>query len=141
MAVIMLTNPVLEAEYGFRVAGLKCGFIGGSRAIVIPPPTDTDLDMVFHVDNLQYAVEMLLVRGFSTTKGEYLDDNTFTKMRRGELNLMLFEDAYEFGAVWGATSYAQSYNLRSKPVRYDLFERIRIPWRGEDSVVTWPKKS
>lgn len=129
--VKMLTVGDLEA-LGCQTKEVICAFRGGSREIVDPAPTGTDLDVCIHVKNVENAIAELSTLGFDAPqynekyRGEYLD---FMTLRKGEVNLLLFGDAYEFGAVWGATSYAKSVNMKEKEDRYDLFERVRLPWR------------
>lgn len=125
----MLTLPYL-VEKGLDCPGFQCGFVGGSRAIVDPPPEDTDLDLVFHVEDVMRAALFLESNGANITKGNYLDETSdFMTLRKGIANIMLFQCPYEFGAVWGATSYAKSVNMKDKLDRYDFFERVRLPWR------------
>jgi hypothetical protein len=107
------------------------GFYGGSRAIVDPPPTDTDCDVVILVRNLG-AFQDYLPYDWTTPEkaGKYLDESsTFITYRREEYNLMVFSDATEFGAVKAATAIAKHANIKDKAKRYRLFEIARSPWR------------
>lgn len=133
MPVTMLTVVDLDKLSIPRRINTECAFRGGSREMVSPPPTDTDLDIVIHVRDVQNAVYILEGCGFDATKGKYVDEHcNFTTLRKGELNVMLVGDPYEFGAMWGATSYAKSVNMKDKADRYDLFERVRLPWRNNN---------
>lgn len=129
--LIMLTQPYLVKK-GLNCPGFRCGFVGGSRAIVNPPPKDTDVDLVYHVDNVMQAALFLERNGADITRGDYLGETSdFITLRKGIVNIMLFQCPYEFGAVWGATSYAKSVNMKDKLDRYDFFERVRLPWRPQ----------
>jgi hypothetical protein len=127
----MLTVVDMENLIGMRIPHMVTAFIGGSRAMVDPPPTDTDLDVCVHVEDLLHTLNTLTNKGWSRC-GDYVGiGSTFAAVRHGEVNLMLFEDAYEFGAVWGATCVGKQQNLQSKADRYKLFETAREPWRRE----------
>ncbi|ANS06217.1 hypothetical protein HOR19_gp24 [Phage MedPE-SWcel-C56] len=115
-----------------NMPGYVMGFFGGSRVICLPPPTDTDRDIVLRVLNVEPAAEYLLAKGWELPKdreeypGEY---GSFVTMRKGEDNVMLFEDPREYGAVLAATCIAMQQNLMEKSQRYKLFEIARGYWR------------
>ena len=129
----MYTVVDLDKILGLRVPDMRCAFKGGSRAMVDPPPLDTDLDICIHVSNLTETVDYLVEAGWDlpytddTYAGEYGD---FRTLRKGEINLLLFENPYEFGAVWAATCLGKHLNMQCKKQRYKMFEVARSPWRG-----------
>lgn len=109
------------------------GFYGGSRAIVSPPPEDTDCDIVLLVASitkfdaaLELGWEPPVFDNPSTYDG---DGTTFKTYRKGEYNLMVFDDPTEYGAVKAATCIAKHANIKDKAKRYKLFEVARSPWR------------
>jgi len=121
----------LRSILGIEPEGFIKGFYGGSRVIVDPPPTDTDNDLVLLVDSVECFHEALDQFSWDTPHDmEYGGKrDTFATFRKGEYNLMVFEDATEFGAVLGATAVAKRINIKSKMERYALFETARSPWR------------
>lgn len=126
----MLTWIDIRDEIGVSIPGLKTAFLGGSRATVSPPPTDTDMDIFMHVDSLSEVWLTLEMNGWLGGLEEYdYETETFSTFRKGYHNLLVFEDYYEFGAVWGATCVAKSMNLKDKSDRYKLFKAARAPWR------------
>lgn len=130
--VPMLSIWVLRRILGVDDIGFLCGFYGGSRVICDPPPTDTDRDLCLHVTDVSNAVKLLEDAGWSRPDDleEYPDEyESFATLRKGDDNVMLFDNAYEFGAVWGATNAAQTMNLLEKSERYKLFEAARKAWR------------
>jgi hypothetical protein len=133
MLFVSDVRPLLDhSESNLRGLGFRIGFYGGSRATCSPPPKGTDNDIFLHVRDVGTACTVLLRCGWdfplgpSDYNGEYKD---FATMRRGEDNVLLFSDEYEFGAVWGATCLAKTMNIQDKAERYALFEAARAPWR------------
>lgn len=129
----MYTVVELRSILGANV-GMHCAFLGGSKAMCDPPPTGTDTDICIHVVDMDYAVEQLLDAGWELPDcnrcgyaGEY---SSFRTLRKGEYNVLLFVEAYEFGAVWAATCVGKHLNIQCKDKRYKLFEVARAPWRG-----------
>ena len=126
---VFMNHQHREKDFGFIA-----GFFGGSRATCSPPPTNTDNDMFIHVKDVESACSVLIDSGWNFSgedcayEGEYSD---FRTLRKGEDNILLFSDAYEFGAVWGATCVAKTMNLQHKDERYRLFEVVRAPWRDK----------
>ena len=130
----MYTVVDLDKILGLRVPNMRCAFKGGSRAMVDPPPLDTDLDICVHVTHVTDTVDYFVEAGWELPdtdenyEGEYGD---FRTLRKGEINLLLFENAYEFGAVWAATCLGKHLNMKSKEQRYKMFEVARAPWRND----------
>ena len=124
---VFINHRHFEKEFGFIT-----GFFGGSRATCSPPPANTDNDLFIHVKDVSNALTVLIRSGWKMPTdidqydGEYID---FATVRRGEYNILLFSNPYEFGAVWGATCVAKELNLKRKSDRYALFEAARGPWR------------
>lgn len=114
---------------GIKTKAVKDAFYGGSRVICNPPPTDTDCDIVILVTSIT-SFESDLGLEWDTPVSDYGGDgDTFKTFRKGEYNLMVFDDPTEFGAVLGATALAQHLNIQDKQKRYAFFEKVRSPWR------------
>ena len=118
-----------------RLIGIKTdevleAFYGGSRVICNQPPTDTDCDIVILVTSIQRFKWDLDFWWIEADTPDYdVDGDTFRTYRRGEHNIMVFDDPTEYGAILGATALAKHLNIKDKKQRYALFEKIRSPWR------------
>lgn len=90
----------------------------GSRAIVSPPPMDTDEDWVVLIPGTSYIEFSRIARGFGfemTSNGEYRQSgsNDFKAFRKGELNLIVtiqksFFHRYVFAASMSLRSLCPS---------------------------------
>ncbi len=137
LEMIFVTDVVKLVDHGadsLRGLGFRLGFYGGSRATCSPPPEGTDNDIFLHVRDVDSACVVLIRSGWDLPdeqcayEGQYKD---FATLRRGEDNILLFSNEYEFGAVWGATCLAKTINIQDKAERYALFEAARAPWRDK----------
>jgi hypothetical protein len=111
--------------------GFEDGFYGGSRVICDPAPTDTDCDVCMLVRSAEYARDILVDAGWDTPDLEEYDGDTdnFYTVRKGEFNILIFEDPVEYGAVLAATCIAMDQNLLVKADRYALFTVARSTFR------------
>lgn len=115
-------------EIGVNTDSVFAAFMGGSKVICNPPPTDTDTDYCVLVRRIGDFVDEN--PDWEFIKEDYCGENsTFTTCRRGEYNLLVFSDATEYGACRGATAIAKKANIIDKSKRYRLFETARSPWR------------
>lgn len=130
----MLKGLNIPFDVQMRLPPYMDGFMGGSRVICSPPPTDTDRDIVILVLDVETAVAKLEKNGWVTPELdpelEYEgEDSDFRTVRKGDDNVMVFSNPREYGAVLAATLIARSQNIMSKADRYALFETARSPWR------------
>ena len=117
-------------DIGIKTEEVVEAFYGGSRVICSPPPTDTDRDIVILVTSIQRFDRDLDFWWIAADTSDYEGDgDTFRTYRRGDDNIMVFDDPTEYGAILGATALAKHLNIRDKKKRYALFEKIRSPWR------------
>lgn len=102
----------------------------GSRYICNPPVLNTDEDYAVLVANLSVYAQLLLDQGWEVISNDdgYLPPNgghRFFAARKGELNLIVFDQRNGYDLMVTATHLAKRFNLVDKQDRIDLFDAIR----------------
>lgn len=104
-------------------------FITGSRYICEPPVMNTDLDVVFLVDeNREKAYDILRKHkvhkvDFSEDEYDGIDEN-FSAFRLHDLNIIICRSYKFYERFKIATEIAKSFNLLKKEDRIVLFQAI-----------------
>lgn len=99
----------------------------GSRVICEPPPTDenTDHDFLVYSPKRDQLLDVLKGRGYTVTlETPYQDLCQFVALRRGQINLIVTDNADYYADFLCATETARRLNLRDKTARIILFQAI-----------------
>ena len=112
-------------EYFLKYSGVYEAFLSGSRAICVPPPTGTDIDIAVLA---QRVYDPRAPWGEWEPCGDYDGndrDDDFGAFRKGVFNVLVFTNKREFAAMRWCTSLAARLNMQCKEDRYELFSVVR----------------
>jgi hypothetical protein len=102
----------------------------GSKVICNPAPTDTDTDYVAVVDgveNLSYAVAILIRHGFKADMDDHYQDlmeYSFISWKRNSDNIILTKNREFYDKHCVATQVCQKLNLLNKQDRIMVFQAV-----------------
>lgn len=98
----------------------------GSREICSPAPIGTDEDWIVLVTDLGAAISILDGAGFTTTtdQGYQGMKSPFQSWKRGDLNILITDEATFFEEFNAATAVAKRLNLQDKSDRIALFRAV-----------------
>lgn len=95
----------------------------GSNYICNPPVTNTDIDELFLVTDLEKSINTLINLGWERCGKEEYGIGNWVAYRKGNLNALLTNDYNYFMQFLKATEEAKRLNLLEKKDRISLFER------------------
>lgn len=96
-------------------------FLTGSRVIVNPPITDTDIDVVIWYE--PSMSEVLQANGFEITPHEEYPNETIKAVyRKGEINVIAVDTMEDYNRWLSATRLGTLMNLTEKRQRVLLFQ-------------------
>jgi hypothetical protein len=101
----------------------QVSFPTGSNYICNPPVTDTDIDTMYLVDNLNQVTKSLLNLGWKLCKEEEYPYDHWTALRKDKYNALITDDLHYFTQFYKATEEAKSLNLLKKEDHIALFEK------------------
>ncbi len=103
----------------------------GSTVTCSPPPTDTDIDWLIQVTDLDQTSGFLERNGYVQDTGELNEDaayegikDQFRSFRHGAINLIVTDDESFYDLFMLATGLAKRFNLLEKNDRIALFQGV-----------------
>jgi N12 class adenine-specific DNA methylase len=107
----------------------------GSRATCVPPPTDTDIDLLVRVDTgddadrYQTVCDKFFQAGWSLDGSEVeikgrSTEGRFNSFRKDNVNVILTDSAVFKRRFLAATTLARRFNLMNKKDRVALFQAV-----------------
>jgi hypothetical protein len=103
----------------------------GSRVTCSPPPTETDIDYLAQVRDLDLASQYLSNNGYEQDTGEVVKGteyegikDQFRSFRRGKVNIIITADERFYDLFMVATALAKRFNLLEKNDRIALFQGV-----------------
>ena len=111
-------------------------FPTGSSYICNPPVTNTDIDEMFYVTDLNVAHTQLLATGWTVCGGAEYERKEWSAYRSGRNNALLTDNPKYFLAMYHATETAKVLNLQSKADRIALFAHIMSGVVQQDAVIS-----
>ena len=99
-------------------------FPTGSNYICNPPVTDTDIDQMFLVTNLNTTEQYLMDNGWKICGVTEYARTNWAAYRKENLNALITDDPDHFAKFYHATELAKERNLLKKEDRIELFNKI-----------------
>lgn len=99
-------------------------FPTGSNYICYPPVTNTDIDHMFLVYNIEETEDTLIEEGWTKCGADGYAANGWCAYRKGNLNALLTDDQEHYDKFEAATELAKKRNLLNKEDRVKLFNLI-----------------
>ena len=99
-------------------------FPTGSNYICNPPVTDTDIDEMFLVTDLNTTEQYLIDNGWKMCGVTEYARTNWAAYRKDNLNALITDDPDHFAKFYKATELAKERNLLKKEDRIALFNEI-----------------
>lgn len=99
-------------------------FPTGSHYICNPPVTDTDIDIMLYVKDLDQSFNLMINAGALCPNDGLYFEEIFKSFRSGKFNYLITDNILYFGDFKLATETAKKLNLLKKDDRISLFEAI-----------------